>query len=279
MDLGMYNQKLEIALSPCPNDVFIVSGLLLKIIETTFDFLFYFEDIETLNNLAINGSFPIIKASFAIWKFIFSEYELLPVGSALGFGVGPLLVGIEPYHIEEFSKLKIAIPGEHTTAHFLFNFFYQGKIKKIFARYDKIISLLSEKKAELGILIHEGRFLYDKYNLYKIVDLGEYWENLTSSPLPLGGFFIKRALSEKIKNEIVNLFRESINWAKNNWDKVFPLLKTYAQELEEETIKKHVNTYVNEYTYELRDPALKGLTILKDYLNIKKSLKEIIWGI
>lgn len=275
----MYNQKLEIALSPCPNDVFIISGLLLKKIKPSFDLQFYFEDIETLNNLAIKSAFPVIKASFAIWKFIFSNYELLPVGSALGFGVGPLLVGIKPYQIEDFSKLKIAIPGEHTTAHFLFDFFYQGKIEKIFVIYNKIIPFLLEKKVELGILIHEGRFLYSKYNLYKIADLGEYWEKVTKAPLPLGGFFIKRALSEKNKNEIVTLFRESINWAKNNWDEVFPLLKTYAQEMEEKTIKKHVDTYVNEYTYELKDAALKGLTIFKDFLNIKKSLKEIIWGI
>jgi 1,4-dihydroxy-6-naphthoate synthase len=93
----MLSEKLEIALSPCPNDVFIVSGIILKKIESPFEFNFYFEDIETLNNLAIKRAFPIIKASFAIWDSIFSDYELLPVGSALGFGVGPLLVGLKSY--------------------------------------------------------------------------------------------------------------------------------------------------------------------------------------
>uniref|UniRef100_A0A7V4JQI6 1,4-dihydroxy-6-naphtoate synthase n=1 Tax=Thermodesulfobacterium geofontis TaxID=1295609 RepID=A0A7V4JQI6_9BACT len=275
----MFSEKLEIALSPCPNDVFIVSGLLLKKVKSPFEFNFSFEDIETLNNLAIKRAFPIIKASFAIWNFIFSDYELLPVGSALGFGVGPLLVGIKPYQIEDFSKLKIAIPGKYTTAHMLFNFYYQDKIEKIFVRYDQVIPFLLEGKTELGILIHEGRFLYYKYNLHKILDLGEYWEKITKAPLPLGGFFIDKALSKKIKNEIVNLFRQSINWAKNNWVEVFPLLKVYAQEMEEEIIKKRVDTYVNEYTYELKDLALKSLTIFKDSLNIKKSLKEIVWGI
>jgi 1,4-dihydroxy-6-naphthoate synthase len=275
----MLSEKLEIALSPCPNDVFIVSGIILKKIKSLFEVNFYFEDIETLNNLAIKRVFPIIKASFAIWNFIFSDYELLPVGSALGFGVGPLLVGLKSYSIEDFSKLKIAIPGKHTTAHMLFNFYYQDKIEKIFVKYDQVIPFLLEGKTELGILIHEGRFLYYKYGLHKILDLGEYWEKITKAPLPLGGFFIKKILSKKIKNEIVNLFRKSINWAKNNWGEVFPLLKVYAQEMEEEIIKKHVDTYVNEYTYELKDLALKGLTIFKDSLNIKKSLKEIIWGI
>lgn len=275
----MLSEKLEIALSPCPNDVFIVSGIILKKIKSPFEVNFYFEDIETLNNLAIKRVFPIIKASFAIWNFIFSDYELLPVGSALGFSVGPLLVGLKSYSIEDFSKLKIAIPGKHTTAHMLFNFYYPDKIEKIFVKYDQVIPFLLEGKTELGILIHEGRFLYYKYGLHKILDLGEYWEKITKAPLPLGGFFIKKALSKKIKNEIVNLFRKSINWAKNNWEEVFPLLKSYAQEMEEEIIKKHVDTYVNEYTYELKDFALEGLTILKDFLNIKKSLKDLIWGI
>jgi 1,4-dihydroxy-6-naphthoate synthase len=275
----MHIKKLEIALSPCPNDVFIVSGLLLKRIETPFKLSFHFEDIETLNNFAIKGIFPIIKASFAIWHLIYSEYELLPVGSALGFGVGPLLVGKKHYNTKDFSNLKITIPGEHTTAHFLFNFFYQGKIEKIFVRYDKVIPLLLENKADLGILIHEGRFVYSKYNLYKIEDLGEFWEKNTEAPLPLGGFFIKRDLSEEEKRKITELFRKSLDWAGKNWEEVLPLLKTYAQELDEETIRKHVNTYVNKYTYELKDSALKGLTILKEFLKIKKSLQELIWGI
>ena len=275
----MHNQKLEIALSPCPNDVFIVSGILLKKFEMPFDFGFRFEDIETLNNLAIKGLFPVIKASFAIWNFIYSEYELLPVGSALGFGVGPLLVGKKPYPVEDFKKLKIAIPGEHTTAHFLFNFFYKKKIKKIFVSYDRIIPLLLENKVDMGILIHEGRFVYSKYNFYKIVDLGEHWERVTGAPLPLGGFFIKKNLSQNTKNTIAKLFRKSINWAKDNWDEVFPLLKAYAQELNQDTIKKHVDTYVNEYTYKLKGPALKGLTIFKEFLNIKRSLEDLVWSI
>ncbi len=273
----MHNKKLEIALSPCPNDVFIVSGLLLKKINAPYELSFYFEDIETLNNLALKSAFPVIKTSFAIWNLIYSEYELLPVGSALGFGVGPLLVGIKPYNMEDFSHLKIAIPGEHTTAHFLFNFFYQDKIEKVFTRYDKVIPLLIEEEVQLGILIHEGRFVYSKYNFYKIADLGEFWENTTKAPLPLGGFFVKRNLPEKMKEEITELLRLSLEWANKNWKEVLPLLKHYAQELDEDTIKRHVETYVNEYTYELKNSALKGLTILKDFLKIKESLQELIW--
>ncbi len=273
----MHIESLEVALSPCPNDVFIVSGLILKKVPTGLEFKFYFEDIETLNRWAINKKFPVIKASFAIWKSIYSEYYLSPVGSALGFGVGPLLVGKELYPVEEFPKLKIGIPGEHTTAHLLFNFFYKGAIKKIFLRYDQIIPAILEKKVDLGILIHEGRFVYSEYRLKKLVDLGEFWEKSTGAPVPLGGFFFKRTLPDNIKNEMINAFKSSINWAENNWTEVLPLLKKYAQELKEDTIKSHVKTYVNEYTYELKNSALKGLEVLKNFLGIKETLKNLIW--
>ncbi len=273
----MSSKELEIALSPCPNDVFIVSGLLLKEVETPIKFNFYFEDIETLNNLAIDEKYPVIKTSFALWKKIYQSYQLLPVGSALGFGVGPLLVGIKNFSVNDFPSLKIAIPGEHTTAHLLFNFFYQGKIEKVFIRYDKIIPALLENKVQLGILIHEGRFVYRSYNLIKVVDLGAYWEEKTQAPVPLGGFFIKKELPEEIKSLVVQAFRKSLNWAKNNWEKVFPLLKHYAQELEKTVIKQHVETYVNEYTYDLKDVALKGLDSLKKFLKISEPLEKLIW--
>ncbi len=273
----MYCSSLEIALSPCPNDVFIVSALLLKKISTPIELKFHFEDIETLNNWAINRKYPVIKASFAIWNYLFSDYYLSPVGSALGFGVGPLLVGNKVYSIQDFPNLKIAIPGKHTTAHFLFNFFYQGKIEKVFVRYDKIIPYLLKNKVQLGILIHEGRFVYSNYGLTKLVDLGAFWEKKTQAPIPLGGFFIKKDLPDETKNAIVKAFKESLNWAKMNLREVLPLLKEYAQELDEKVIKNHVETYVNEYTFVLRNEALKGLEVLKNLLNIKKSLENLIW--
>ncbi len=273
----MYCSSLEIALSPCPNDVFIVSALLLKKIATPVELKFHFEDIETLNHWAINRKYPVIKTSFAIWNYLFSDYYLSPVGSALGFGVGPLLVGNKAYSIQDFPDLKIAIPGKHTTAHFLFNFFYQGKIEKVFVRYDKIIPYLLKNKAQLGILIHEGRFVYSNYGLTKLVDLGAFWENKNQAPIPLGGFFIKKDLPDKTKNAIIKVFKESLNWAKMNLKEVLPLLKKYAQELDEKVIKNHVETYVNEYTFDLRDEALKGLEVLKNLLNIEKPLENLIW--
>lgn len=272
----MYTSKLEIALSPCPNDVFIVSALLLKKIPTSLNLEFILQDIETLNQLALKGKSSVIKTSFAIWKSLYQEYQLLEVGCALGFGVGPIVVGKKKYTLEEFSNLKIGIPGIHTTAHFLFNFFYSGFIKKIFLPYYEIIPALIKGDIDLGILIHEGRFVFSEYNLHPIVDLGKFWEDKTKVPVPLGGFFIKRNLSLEIKKEVLKIFKDSLLWAKEHQEEVFPLLQRYAQELSKEIIKKHVETYVNENTFKLREDGKKSLKTLAQLLDIKEDFKNLV---
>ncbi len=260
--------ELKIALSPCPNDVFIMAGLLLKKITAPFNPVFLFEDIDALNTLAIQGEIPVIKASFGVWEKIKKEYQLLSVGSAMGFGTGPLLVGKNFYKLEEFPMLKVAIPGEYTTAHLLFKFFYPGKIQKIFLRYDKIIPAILQNQVDMGILIHEGRFVFHKYGLVLIQDLGNYWETKTKAPVPLGGFFVKRELSKEVKKSILKAIKNSLEWAKTHEKEVMPLLKKYAQEIEEEVIRKHVKTYVNEYTENL---GQGGLTALKTLGKVLKT--------
>lgn len=275
---------LKVALSPCPNDVFIVSGLLLKVIELPVRLEFRFEDIETLNELILTQQAHLIKASFALWDRVYREYEVFPVGTALGLGVGPLLVGIKPLSIEEINNLTVAIPGKHTTANFLFDLFCKknlpkAKVKKIFVRYDEIIPLLMEKRVTLGVLIHEGRFIYEKYRLYKIQDLGEFWERELGTPLPLGGFFVDKTLSEDLKSILAGAFKKSLLWANRNWKRVLPLLRHYAREMDEETIKAHVKTYVTNYTLSLDNEALRALETFKSLLKIDRDLKELIWGV
>ncbi|HCE80471.1 1,4-dihydroxy-6-naphthoate synthase [Thermodesulfobacterium commune] len=273
----MPEKALEIALSPCPNDVFILSGLILKKVDPGINLAFRFEDIETLNQLGLAGEISVIKTSFAIWDKLYQRYDLMPVGAALGFGVGPLVVGLKPYDLEDFPELTVAIPGEHTTAHLLFRFFYQGEIKKEFIRYDQVIPYLLANKTEIGVLIHEGRFVYQRYGLYKICDLGDYWEKQTEAPVPLGGFFIKKDLPFEVKQTLVNAFRESLLWAQKNWEEVLPLLKFYAQELDEKVIKLHVETYVTEHSFDFKENSLKGLTYLKNFLKIEKDIEDLIW--
>lgn len=270
---------MEIVLSPCPNDVFILSGLILKKIPTSLNISFQFADIETLNELLLQKKYPIIKASFAVYPEVYKEYQILGVGSALGYGVGPILVSKYIHKDMDFTGLKVALPGKHTTAHFLWNYFYKFEVEKIFLTYDAIIPALLEGKADLGILIHEGRFVYEKYGLYLISDLGALWEKKHKALLPLGGFFIKRKISEETKNEIYALFKKSLDYAWANKEEVYMLLEKYAQELDREVIFRHIATYVNKYTYELEDEAKKGLKIFFETFGMRDPLEHYIWEV
>lgn len=274
----MYIKKLEVALSPCPNDVFFLAGLILKKLSTSLDFSFTFADIETLNEFLLQGKFPVLKASFAIYGEVYKEYEILGAGSALGFGAGPILVARRPIKEDELSNVKIAIPGKHTTAHFLWNYFYNHlKVEKVFLPFDQIIPALLKGQVDLGLLIHEGRFVYEKYGLHLISDLGALWEKETKAPLPLGGFFIKRDLSKELKDEILKAFRKSLDYAQGHKEEILPLLKKYAQELDTEIIYKHIETYVNKYTYKLEDKGLKGLDFFLKVMGIKGELLDYLW--
>lgn len=271
-------ERVEIAASPCPNDVFILSGFLENKIQPPFEITFTFADIETLNELALEGKYPVVKASFAIYPLICEDYQILSCGSALGFGVGPILISREDIKPDEdFSEKRIALPGKHTTAHFLYDFFFYGKGKKMFLFYHEVIPALLDKKADLGVLIHEGRFVYQKYGLKLISDLGELWERKTEAPLPLGGFFIKRNLSDEMKKEILRCLRKSLQYAWEHKEEVYPLLKKYAQELDKEVIFRHVETYVNRFTLRLEEEALEGLKIFMNFFGLKGDIQKFIW--
>ena len=273
----MLSKRVEIATSPCPNDVFLLSGLILKRIPTSLNLEFHFADIETLNNLALSKSYPVIKASFALYPRIEETYQILACGSAMGYGVGPLLVSRKKANLAESSCLKVALPGRFTTAHFLFDHFYPHLTERIFLPYHQIIPALIKGEADLGVLIHEGRFVFAQYGLTLVADLGKLWEEKTKVPLPLGSFFIKRDYPPHLKGEILSLFRKSLDFAWEHKEELYPLLKKYAQELEREVIFSHVETYVNNYTYRLEGKALEGLRIFLKHLGLAFDPQLHLW--
>ncbi len=273
----MYRSILEVAISPCPNDVFIFSGILLQKIESSFDFEVNFYDIEELNRFAIKGRYPVIKASFAILNDLSKTYQILNTGSALGFGTGPIVVAKSlPYP----RRPKVGLPGEHTTANLLFKTFFPEAYDEVFLPFYQIIPKLLEGKIDLGVLIHEGRFVYKAYGLKLVYDLGLLWEKKYKLPLPLGGIFVKRDLPPEFKQEILKSIRASLDFAKGNWWEVLPLLKKHAQELEEETIKKHVETFVNDYTESLGQEGVLAIKRLAQYQGLSNDeLEDLFWGI
>lgn len=262
----------EIGMSPCPNDTFIFDALINKSIDTgDYTFKPILEDVETLNGWALSGKLPITKLSYGVLPLLLDKYSLLDSGSALGKGVGPLLISRDKFD-DNVNNETIAIPGENTTAHFLFSLAYPDAKKKIFLRYDNIEEFVLEGKG-LGVIIHENRFTYQNKGLYKISDLGSVWENKMHLPIPLGGIVIKKEIAENVKRDINNLIRKSLEYSFANLPYLSPFITSNAQEMSEDVMRKHINLYVNNFSISL---GKDGRDAIKKFIEISASLKDAL---
>ena len=201
---------------------------------------------------------------------VLDKYRLLNSGSALGRGVGPLLIKNADLQIENIEDCLIAIPGENTTAHLLFSLAYPEAINKVFLRYDEIENFVLANKG-LGVIIHENRFTYQDKGLIKITDLGEYWETTTGNPIPLGGIVIKKEIENLVAVKVDQLIRKSIEFAFSNYPLVTDYVKQHSQEMSEDVMRKHIDLYVNKYSIDLGET---GKDAVKKLLDIKNKTIE-----
>ncbi len=245
--------NFSLAISTCPNDTYIFGGLINKFIDTDMTFDIVFEDIENLNNLAIERKIDICKVSFGVYHKIASDYHILSAGAALGYNTGPILVSKQKLSIDDLSDKKIAIPGLNTTANLLFDNLYNGiDVEKIEMRFDKIITAVKNGEVDAGILIHEGRFIYKDFGLNLVVDLGVEYFNLFGLPTPLGFIAIRKSLID-IAKPMNDCIRRSINFAKSNYFEIENFIKEHAQDMNDNVIRSHIELYVNKYSYDLND--------------------------
>ncbi len=256
--------NLSIGFSPCPNDTFIFDALVNKKLDTgDIHFEPVLEDVQTLNQWAIEGKLDITKLSYGVLPLVLDNYQLLSSGSALGKGVGPLLISkaaLQTLNVEDYT---IAIPGENTTAHLLFSLKYPLAKKKIFVRYDQVEDFVLQGKG-LGVIIHENRFTYEQKGLNKITDLGDYWEQETKVPIPLGGIVINRKFNKELQQKINSLIRKSLEYAYQNYPELNDYIKNHAQEMSEDVMRKHINLYVNKYSLELGHEGKTAVIKLMD---------------
>ena len=260
--------NITIGFSPCPNDTFIFDALINNKIDTEgLKFEAVLEDVETLNKWALNGKLAVTKLSYAVFPLVLNNYILLNSGSALGKGVGPLLISNKEQGISNVEVNTIAIPGEHTTAHLLFSLAYPNAKNKFFLRYDEIENFVLEGKG-LGVIIHENRFTYQDKGLFKITDLGDYWEKITGNPIPLGGIVAKRSMDTAIQQKIDRLIKKSIQYAFGNYPQLNDYIRHHSQEMSEDVMRKHIDLYVNDYSIDLGDAGKnavkKMITVYSD---------------
>jgi 1,4-dihydroxy-6-naphthoate synthase len=251
--------KFTLGFSPCPNDTFIFDALVNKKIDTgELEFEVLLEDVQTLNQWAKEGRLDISKISYGVLPKITKDYIVLNSGGALGKGVGPLLISQQLVvgNLQEIQDLvnnyTIAIPGEDTTAHFLFSQAFQHAKNKVFMRFDEIENFVADGKG-LGVIIHENRFTYQQKGLHKIIDLGDYWEQTTGNPIPLGGIVMKRKFDAELIATIDALIHQSLAYAFAHYPEVTDYVRSHAQEMSEDVMRQHINLYVNEYSLSLGD--------------------------
>jgi 1,4-dihydroxy-6-naphthoate synthase len=247
----MYKQIIPIGFSPCPNDTFIFDALVNCKIDTgNLQFEPVLEDVQTLNEWALTEKLPVTKLSYGVLPLVLDKYNLLDSGSALGTGVGPLLITNSITGEDNIEKKLIAIPGKNTTAHLLFSLAYPNAKNKIFIRYDEVENFVLAGKG-LGVIIHENRFTYKEKGLLKITDLGDYWETKTGLPIPLGGIVIKKTVQPQIQAQVNLLIKQSIEFAFKNYPSLNDYIRNNAQEMSEDVMRMHIDLYVNKYSLDL----------------------------
>ncbi len=246
------NKTLKLAYSTCPNDTFIFYALAHNLINCgNLRFDIELKDVEALNQDAKTGIFDISKLSFAALGHLQDSYGLLRSGAALGRGCGPLIVARPGTDLSRLKTEKVAVPGMWTTACLLLGLYLSDKPAAVPMTFDRIMPSVAKEEFDFGVIIHEGRFTYEEYGLTSLLDLGKWWENKTSLPIPLGGIAIRRDIPGDIAKIIEAAIRNSVTYSFNNKGAPDEYIKKYAQEMAPLVIQQHIELYVNEFSIDL----------------------------
>jgi 1,4-dihydroxy-6-naphthoate synthase len=244
--------KLSLGFSPCPNDTFIFDAMIHQKVDTEgLEFDVLLADVEELNQRAFSQSIDVTKLSYHAYGHLVEHFALLDAGSALGNKVGPLLIALHPIAKQDIPQARIAIPGKYTTANFLLSLAYPTAQQKTEMLFSDIENAVLQGQMDAGLIIHENRFTYASRGLVKLLDLGEYWEESTGLPIPLGGIVVNRQLPLEIQQKVNRVMARSVAFAQANPSASLDFVKAHAQEMEESVMYQHINLYVNNFTLDL----------------------------
>ncbi len=255
--------ELTLGYSPCPNDTFIFHALVKGLLDTGgLRFRERLHDVEALNRMAMEAKLDITKLSFHAWLHVRQTYTLLDSGAALGYGCGPVVIARRPMARGDLAAARIVFPGRWTTAHLLFGLWAPEARDRLFTTYDRIFGMLDAGEAEAGVIIHENRFTFRQAGFTEIVDLGVWWEAETGLPIPLGCIAARRNLPDGLAGRVESLIRESIRRAAERPDEAMPYMRAHAQEMDADVLRRHVETFVNEFSLALGDRGRQAVDVL-----------------
>ena len=259
-------KPLTLGFSPCPNDTFIFHALVHGLVKSEIHFEEpLLEDVETLNSWAVKGKLDVTKLSFHALGHVLDEYCVLSAGSALGRGCGPLLIAAKDIDLSLGKALRIAIPGKYTTAAMLFQMYAPQCSNLVEMRFEQIMESVADGKVDAGVIIHESRFTYAEQGLVNLQDLGEWWENTSGLPIPLGCIAAKRSLGTEAIKRIDKAIKQSLEYAYDNPQKSLPYIRAYAQEMDENVMQEHIKLYVNDFSLDLGDEGMRAVRRFLDY--------------
>lgn len=254
--------KLTLGFSPCPNDCFIFDALVHNRIDTrgiTFEPLL--EDVETLNRLATEGSLDVTKLSFHAYAHVADTYILLRAGAALGFNCGPLLIARQPVADPKKEITSVAIPGKMTTANFLLSVAMPWMRNKKEYLFSDIEGAVLRGEVDAGLIIHENRFTYESLGLKKVMDLGEFWSDLSGAPIPLGAIAMKRGHPPELLKTVNALIRQSVEYAFAHREEAMPYVRQNAQAMSDDVMQKHIALYVNNFSIDLQKTGVDAVRL------------------
>jgi 1,4-dihydroxy-6-naphthoate synthase len=266
--------KFTIGFSPCPNDTFIFDALVNNKIDTEgFEFETVLEDVQTLNKWAIEKRLDISKISYGVLPLVIKDYVVLNSGGALGKGVGPLLISKNEVDdlANKIENLTVAIPGVNTTAHMLFSYAFPSAKNKAFYVFNEIENAVLNGQVDAGVIIHENRFTYQDKGLVKLMDLGEYWEETTGAPIPLGGIIARKDIDKAVQQKLDRLIKKSVEYSFKNYPAISSYISSHSQEMSEDVMRKHIDLYVNNFSIDL---GTEGKQAVSKFLEVYSEIHQ-----
>jgi 1,4-dihydroxy-6-naphthoate synthase len=253
MSTSLETRTISVAHSPDSDDAFMFYALATNKLDTgDIQFTHVLKDIQSLNEMAMRGVYDVTAISFHAYAYIADKYALLPHGASIGDNYGPIVVSREAASADDLSKMKVAVPGTLTSA-FLALRIFNSEFAYEVVPFDEIIEAVQEGRCDAGLLIHEGQLFYEKMGLHKVIDLGEWWHERTTLPLPMGGNAIRRDLGEDLMRRVSHFLRESISYSLEHREDALQYAMQFARDMDTETADRFVAMWVNELTLDYTD--------------------------
>jgi 1,4-dihydroxy-6-naphthoate synthase len=254
--------EIKLAHSPDSDDAFMFYALATHKLQTPgYKYTHVLSDIQTLNEAALTETYDVTAVSFAAYPSLREKYVLLDCGASFGEGYGPIVVSKHHLKKEELSGKRVGVPGLQTTAYLTLKLF-EPHFEPVVMPFDKIIAAVQDGVVEAGLLIHEGQLFFPQLGLHRVIDLGIWWQEQTSLPLPLGGNAVRRALGPQLGRQVAKVIRDSVAYGLEHREEALNYAMQFARDMDTELADKFVGMYVNKWTLGYGDRGKKAVSEL-----------------